>query len=129
MTDPVWVKIEVVHAIHNALLAEHGGAAGVRDEALLASALARPQNLLAYEDPSLFDLAASYIFGIVRNHPFVDGNKRTGLMVGYTFLHRNGYELNAPEPEAVVMIRDVAAGELGEPELAAWIGANVEPVG
>ncbi len=114
--------------MHETLIREYGGSGGVRDEGLLESALARPQNQLAYGDPSLAELAAAYAFGIARNHAFVDGNKRTALMAAYTFLRMNGMRLNAPEVEAATMIRDLAAGEIGEAELAAWITANLEEV-
>ncbi len=128
MNEPQWLSLDVVHAIHNALLGKHGGAAGIRDEDLLASAIARPRNLLASGEPDLFEMATAYTFGIVRNHPLVDGNKRTGLMAAYTFLEVNGFQLEAPEPEAVAVIQDVAAGELGEAELAVWIRTNVKPL-
>jgi death-on-curing protein len=124
MTQPQWLAKSAILAIHEDLLAEHGGASGVRDDGLLESALGRPQNRWAYERATLFELAAAYAFGICRNHPFVDGNKRTALMAAYVFLALNGWELTAPEAEAVVMIRDLAAGEIGEAEIADWVGAN-----
>lgn len=126
MKEPNWLSEIGVRAIHSALIAQHGGAEGVRDSNLLDSALARPRNALAYAEPTLFDLAAAYAYGIVRNHPFVDGNKRTALMAAYVFLRRNGYRLIAPEPEAVVVMRELAGSEIDEPELAAWIAANGE---
>ncbi len=125
MTDLKWVSKRALLAIHDALIAEHGGAPGVRDEGLLDSALARPQNKLAYDGVTMVEAGAAYIFGICRNHPFVDGNKRAALMAAYTFLWINGWELIAPEAEAVLMIRDLAAGEIGEFEIADWIGANI----
>ncbi len=125
MTDLKWVSKRALLAIHDALIAEHGGAPGVRDEGLLDSALARPQNKLAYDGVTMVEAGAAYIFGICRNHPFVDGNKRAALMAAYTFLWINGWELIAPEAEAVLMIRDLAAGEIGELEIADWIGANI----
>lgn len=118
----------MMHAMHVALIAEHGGAEGVRDQNLLSSALARPRNPIAYGDPSIFELAASHAFGIAKNHPFVDGNKRTALMAAYTFLHLNGWELVGSEPEAVVVMRELAAGEIDEAELARWIEANAQPL-
>ena len=111
-------------AIHDALLQEFGGAAGFRDEALLDSALARPQNLFLYESPDLFALGASYIFGIVRNHPFVDGNKRTGFVVGGIFLERNGKVLLASEEETTAVIFAFAEKKVKEEELAAWLRKN-----
>ena len=128
MSEPIWLDKRISLAMHETLIRDFGGSAGVRDEGLLESALARPQNQLAYGDPSLAEMAAAYCFGIARNHPFVDGNKRTAFMAAYTFLRINGLRFNAPEVEAVAVIRDLAAGEIGEAELAAWIGANVEKV-
>jgi death-on-curing protein len=122
MTEPVWVLPELVHAIHKTLLAEHGGLPGVRDEALLESALARPQQKAAYENgASMFDLAASYSYGLARNHPFIDGNKRIALTIAAVFLELNGYSLDATEAEAVLMYRQLAAGTLTEEALSAWI--------
>ena len=128
MKEPVWVAVEVVLSVHAALIAKYGGIGGVRDAGLLESALARPPNLLAYAEPTLFELAAAYCAGVVRNHPFIDGNKRVGLAVADIFLQLNGHEIMASEPEAVFMIRDLAAGEIDEAGLAAWIAASVEAV-
>lgn len=124
MTGPIWVPEETVIAMHAVMLVEFGGSPGVRDEGLLDSALARARNLSSYGDPTIFDLAAAYAYGIVRNHPFVDGNKRTGFMVAYTFLRLNGYQLRAEEVEAVAVIRDLAAGDIDEGVLARWIEAS-----
>ncbi|MGB5830810.1 MAG: type II toxin-antitoxin system death-on-curing family toxin [Thiohalocapsa sp.] len=122
MTEPVWVLPDVIRAIHQTLLAEHGGLPGVRDETLLESALARPQQRAAYEHAaSIFDLAASYSYGLARNHPFIDGNKRVALTVAAVFLELNGYSLDATEAQAVVMYQQLAAGTLTEEALAAWI--------
>ena len=128
MTEPLWLDKRIALAMHETLIRDYGGLSGVRDEGLLESALARPQNQAAYGDPSLAGLAAAYAFGIARNHPSVDGNKRTALMAAYTFLRMNGFRLTAPEVEAATIIRDIAAGEIGEEELAAWITANMEEV-
>ena len=128
MSEPLWLSMDAVQAIHEELIAEYGGSPGVRDEGLLDSALARPRQILAYGDPNLFALAAAYAFGIVRNHPFVDGNKRTGLMAAYVFLRLNGYRLNASEAEAVVAFQDLAAGEVDEATLAKWIEVNAAPL-
>lgn len=125
MTDLKWPSKRCILAIHEALIAEHGGVSGVRDDGLLEAGLARPQNKAAYGGASIFELAASYAFGICRNHPFIDGNKRTALMAVYVFLRLNGWRLIASEAEAVVMIRDLAAGEIGEAEITNWIAANV----
>lgn len=121
-----WVKIDRVTAIHKGQIAEHGGADGIRDFGLLESALARPQNLHAYEpDSDIAGLAAAYAFGIVKNHPFLDGNKRTGYVVMEFFLIRNGFTLSAPREEKYLMFIDLAGGELSEEELAEWIRARV----
>ncbi len=128
MKEPNWLSEAGVRNAHAALIVEHGGADGIRDEGLLQSALARPRNLLAYGEPTVFALAAAYGFGIARNHPFVDGNKRAALIAIFMFLRRNGYRLAAPEAEAVVVIRDLAAGSLSEEELAAWIASNSRAV-
>ncbi len=118
--DWVWVLPAVAEAAHAEQLAEHGGGEGVRDAGLMASALARPQNLVAYGDPDAPALAAAYAYGIARNHPFVDGNKRTAAVVSETFLTLNGYELTASDAEVVVAFVALAAGELTEAELADW---------
>jgi death-on-curing protein len=116
-----WVSEEVVLAIHDEQLAEHGGMAGLRDESLLLSALARPQNLAAYATPDIADLAASYAVGIARNHAFIDGNKRTALVVAAgVFLPLNGYKLTASDGEMVRTMLAVADGTMSEPELAIW---------
>jgi death-on-curing protein len=116
----IWVTLEVAMAAHAEQLAEHGGGEGVRDSGLLESAMARPQNLVQYGDPGIAELAASYAFGIARNHPFVDGNKRTAAVVSETFLALNGGVLMASDAELVVAFVALAAGELSEDELAAW---------
>ena len=124
MKEPVWVLREVVLMAHEQSLAEFGGAAGIRDEGLLDSALGKPQNLLAYGKPSLFDLAASYGFGLVKNHPFIDGNKRTGFVVAVIFLQFNGWRLEAGEVDATLRTLALAAGEMTEAAYAAWLKAN-----
>jgi len=126
MTEPAWVPKDFVLALHEDLLAEYGGAPGIRDEALLESALARPHHLFAYENPDIFTLAAAYISGLVRNHPFIDGTKRTAFMIGYAFLSRNGKELTAPEAEATAIILDLASKKIKEEELAVWLRKNCE---
>ena len=124
MAEPVWVDLDVVLAIHDEQLAEHGGQPGVRDPGLLESALGRPRNQFAYGEPSITRLAASYAFGISRNHPFLDGNKRTSLVVAELFLELNGYELIASDVQCVTTFLQLAAGELTEDQLAEWITAN-----
>ncbi len=115
--------------MHARQLSEHGGGSGVRDENLLESALARPQNLLAYSEkpPSLMRLAAAYAFGIARNHPFVDGNKRTALVVSFTFLLLHGVVITATREERYFMFYDLAAGHVSEDELASWFEKNSAP--
>jgi death on curing protein len=124
MSEPVWLRLEAILAAHDDQLAEHGGSVGVRDHGLLESALARPLNLYAYGEPSLSRLAASYGFGIARNHPFVDGNKRTALVAAETFLGLNGFDLTASDMEVVEIFLALAAGEITEEQLAAWIDRN-----
>ncbi|MES9870053.1 MAG: type II toxin-antitoxin system death-on-curing family toxin [Sedimenticola sp.] len=121
MKEPVWVLPETVLAIHQMLLAEHGGLSGIRDQKLLDSALARPRQRLSYDqNASIFELAASYSFGLARNHPFVDGNKRIALTVAAVFLELNRYSLDAPEAEAVIMYEQLASGDITEDSLADW---------
>ena len=120
MTDWIWIESEVARAIHLEQLAEHGGPAGVRDQAGLESAMARARNLAAYGKPDAAALAAAYAFGIARDHPSVDGNKRTAAVVAETFLMLNGYMLDATDAELVVAFQALAAGELSETELADW---------
>jgi death-on-curing protein len=126
VSDPVWIDARDALALDDRLLALDGGTAGVRDMGLLQSALARPQQLRAYSDnPDIIDVAAAYIAGIVRNHPFIDGNKRTGFLVGVLFLELNGYHFNATEESAAQANLSLAAGTLDEPALTAWLRANV----
>ncbi len=119
--DWIWVTTLVAQAAHSELLAEHGGIAGLRDEGLLQSAMARPMQQAAYGDPDVAALAAAHAFGVARNHPFADGNKRTAAVVCETFLALNGYQLTASDAELVVAILALAAGELSEEELADWL--------
>ena len=124
----IWIAIEVAEAAHAEQLVEHGGGEGVRDAGLLHSAMARPQNLSLYGDPDVAALAAAYAFGIARNHPFIDGNKRTAAVVSETFLALNGYELTATDAELVVAFLALAAGELTEQELADWFREHITPL-
>jgi death-on-curing protein len=126
--NPVWLGEAVVLAMHGRLLSEHGGAPGLRDAALLDSALTRPQQLLAYGDPDIYDLAAAYASGIVNNHPFVDGNKRTGFMATYVFLAVNGLRVIAAEVDTVRSVTLLADGEIDESTFAAWLRKNSESV-
>ena len=125
----VWIEESVVLALHEEHLAEHGGAVGIRDRGLLESALFRPQNLASYDDPDLAALAAAYGFGLIRNHPFIDGNKRTAFTVTELFLALNGLELIADDPSCVVTMLRLAEGSLSEKEFADWIRANTKPSG
>jgi death-on-curing protein len=124
MSEPEWLSKQIVLAIHDEQLALHGGAGGIRDEGLLESALSRPLNKWAYENAELAELAAAYGFGIARNHPFVDGNKRTSLLAIYTFLGLNEIDFVVPEAKAAAMIMSLAAGEVSEESLARWIRDN-----
>lgn len=120
-----WLNARIVASIHMKQLQRHGGGHGTRDAGMLESALFRPQNLAAYGDPTAFDLAASYAFGIARNHPFVDGNKRTAFVAATLFLRLNGYVLRADHAEAALVFLRLAAGELDEASLTEWLRGNV----
>lgn len=123
MSAPTWVWIDpkVLLAVHEEQLAEHGGAGGTRDMGLFESALARPQNLAAYGEPDAADLAAAYGCGLARNHPFIDGNKRTAFVAVELFLQLNGQELVADDADCVLTMLAVAAGQIDEPAFAAWL--------
>ena len=120
-----WVREDVAFAIHDGQLAEHGGPEGVRDAGALESALARPRNLAAYEQRDAAALAAAYAYGLARNHPFADGNKRTAWVVARVFLATNGRRLEFDPRDAVRTIEALAAGTLSEPELATWFRQRV----
>jgi death on curing protein len=124
MTEPFWLTRQMIGAKHDEQLVIHGGASGLRDEGMLESALDRLKNKWAYENAELAELAAAYAFGIARNHPFVDGNKRTSLLALYTFLGVNDVDLNVPEAEAASIILSRAAGEVSEESLTRWIRDN-----
>jgi death-on-curing protein len=129
MNEPLWVSKKAVLAIHSAQLTEHGGSDGIRDESLLDSALAKPRNVFAYSDqPDLFRLAASYAFGIARNHAFVDGNKRTALVVSLTFLERNGWDIVAAKEDVYFTFLHLADGSLSEDDLTAWFTQHAVPL-
>jgi death-on-curing protein len=119
---PAWISKAAALAIHDEQIAEHGGALGLRDEGLLDSALARPKNLLSYRRAGIPRLAAAYAFGIARNHPFVDGNKRTSLVVAETFLELNGFELVADDAECLEIWNLLAGGEISGEKMASWMG-------
>lgn len=124
MTDPAWVSRAVVLALHERLIAEFGGEDGLRDMGLLESALARPMHLRAYANPTLAELAACYAYGLVKNHPFVDGNKRIGFTTAVLFLEINGCAFTAGQVDAVIQTLALAAGALSESGYAAWLAAN-----
>jgi len=125
--EPRWLTRRLLDVIHDAQIREHGGATGVRDEGLLESALARPQQKWAYgEKPDLATLAAAYVFGLVKNHGYVDGNKRVAFMAGYVFLGMNGYDVDLEEADVAVTIEGAAAGRITEPALAEWLREHLK---
>lgn len=126
--DWKWINQQALVTLHDMSLAEHGGATGVRDQGLLESALARPENLAAYGEPDYAALAASYGVGLAKNHAFVDGNQRAAFLAVGLFLRKNGYRLNASQAAATLTVLSVAAGEMDEAALATWIRANSAPI-
>ena len=124
MKEPYWLTRDECLALHDMMLAQYGGCSGLRDEGLLESALARPQQLHHYGSPNLAEMAAAYAAGIVNNHPFLDGNKRTGFMMGAGFLERNGCKFFASEADVVIRTLALAAGEMTEAGYAAWLKEN-----
>ena len=121
----LWLRPETAEVVHQEQLAEHGGGSGIRDHGALLSALDRPRNLAAYEAPDAAALAASYAYGIARNHPFVDGNKRTAWVLARLFLAKNGLRIEFKSTEAVVVMLQLAAGDLSEDELADWFRSRI----
>jgi death-on-curing protein len=129
MDEPRWISKRAVLAIHREQLAEHGGSDGIRDETLLDSALAKPLNVFSYAaEPDMFRLAASYAFGIARNHAFIDGNKRTALVVSITFLDRNGWHIVASKEDTYFTFLHLAEGTLSEEDLADWFTKHAVPL-
>lgn len=126
MSEPIWIEDELVFAIHDRQLAEHGGAEGLRDESLLHSALGRPLNHCAYSSADIVELAAKYTAGIIQSHPFIDGNKRTGFVVGVLFLELNGYRFTASEAAAAQAVLELAAGTIDESGFCDFLRANVK---
>ena len=122
-----WVDKRALLLLHAESLAEHGGSAGLRDEGLLDSALARPLNLVAYGEPDFADLAASYAFGLAKNHPFVDGNKRAAFLSAGLFLALNGFRLTASQVDSTQAVRALAGSEISEEAFARWLRANTAP--
>jgi death on curing protein len=125
MTHWLWLSQAVIVAVHDAQLSTHGGGTGVRDQSLLESALARPENLAAYGTPDAADLAAAYGFGTSRNHAFIDGNKRTGFVAAEMFLILNGFQLTADDTKSALTMLAVSAGDITEAEFAAWIRLHI----
>ncbi|WP_298726294.1 type II toxin-antitoxin system death-on-curing family toxin [uncultured Ferrovibrio sp.] len=125
--DWAWIDAAVIMAVHDTQLAEHGGSSGLRDAGLLESALARPINLAAYGTPDAASLAAAYGYGIARNHPFVDGNKRSAFVAAKLFLRLNGWDFVADEVEHISIMLRLAEGSLSEEDFAAWIRAHLQP--
>jgi death-on-curing protein len=130
MTEPIWMELGDAVIFHDMELAAHGGSAGLREPGMLESAIMRPRNLWAYTDapPSLTRLAAAYAFGISSNHPFVDGNKRTSLVVSFAFLDTSGVAVTASQEDAYETILRLAAGEIGEQQIAQWFDRNTAPL-
>ena len=124
----IWIDPAVVLAVHEEQLAEHGGAAGVRDVGLLESALARPRNLAHYGEPDVCELAAAYAFGLARNHPFIDGNKRSAFVATELFLLLNGWRLTASDADCVLVMLNLAAGDLDEAPFADWLRSRVATI-
>jgi death-on-curing protein len=124
MSEPIWIDDDLVFAIHDRQLVEHGGAEGLRDESVLRSALGRPLNHLSYASSDIIELAAKYTAGIVQNHPFVDGNKRTGFVVGVLFLELNGYRFTASEEAAAQAVLELASGTIDEKGFCEFLRAN-----
>ena len=127
MSEPEWILRETVLALQEQSLAVFGGLGGIRDEGMLASALQRPVNLFTYETADLFALAASYAFGLAKNHPFIDGNKRAAFIVAVIFLELNGYRFHATEPDAALRTLALAAGEMSETEYTGWLRDHSSP--
>lgn len=127
MSEPIWIEDDLVLAIHERLLVEHGGAQGVRDNSLLQSALGRPLNHIAYASSDIIELAAKYTTGVVQNHPFIDGNKRTGFVIGVLFLELNGYQFTASEEAAAQAVLELAAGAMDEKGFCEFLRANANP--
>ena len=128
MTDPIWVPLAAVLAIHDRQISRHGGASGLRDKALLEMGCARAMNLAAYTDAGLSEIASAYAFGISKAHAFVDGNKRTAFVTALTFLRLNGYSFRPSPIEGVRMMEDLASGQVGEADFAKWLSSGMTPI-
>jgi death-on-curing protein len=126
--EPAWLTLQAVLAMHEQLVAEHGGDAGVRNLGLLDSALAGPGHHHTYGERDIFVLAATYAHGITRNHPFIDGNKRTAFLAAYTFLGLNGWDLNAPEEQVVQMVVGLSDRSVSAEAFAEWLRGSIHPI-
>lgn len=124
MSEPFWICEDIAKLIHADQISQHGGSSGIRDENLLSASLARPRHLFAYGQPTLFDLAAAYGYGLAKNHPFIDGNKRVAFAVMATFLELNGYSLDVPEMDVVAMMEGLATDRENQDSLAKWLEEN-----
>jgi death-on-curing protein len=124
VNEPFWISEDIARIIHADQIAQHGGSVGIRDENLLSASLARPRHLFTYGEPTLFDLAAAYGYGLAKNHPFIDGNKRAAFAVMATFIEVNGYSLDVPEMDVVVMMERLATDQENQDSLALWLEAN-----
>lgn len=127
MSEPFWISEDIAIAIHADQIAQHGGSMGIRDENLLSASLARPRHLFTYGKPTIFDLAAAYGYGLAKNHPFIDANKRTAFAVMATFLEVNGYSFDVPEMHVVVMIERLATDQENQDAIAKWLEENSVP--
>lgn len=125
MLEPIWVSEKIVLAVHEDQLVQHGGSSGIRDKNLLGASLARPKHLFTYSSPTILDLAAAYGYGIAKNYPFVDGNKRTAFMVMYTFLGLNDYWLEVPEPEVVIKMEGLTTNQETQESISLWLKDNI----
>jgi len=128
MTEPTWVPLAAILAIHDRQIARHGGASGIRDRALLEMGCARAMNLAAYSDAGLAEISAAYAYGISKAHAFVDGNKRTAFVTALTFLRLNGYSFPPPPVEGVRIIEDLASGQVSEEDFARWLSSQMKPM-
>lgn len=128
MTEPIWVPLAAVLAVHDRQITRHGGASGLRDRALLEMGCARAMNLAAYSDAGLAQIAAAYAFGISKAHAFVDGNKRTAFVTAVTFLRLNGYSFRPAPVEGVRMVEDLASGQVSEADFARWLSSGMSPI-
>ena len=124
MSEPVWMPLPAILAVHDRQIAEHGGATGMRDTTLLEAGCERPRNLFSYGEPTLWEMATAYAFGVAKAHAFVDGNKRTAIVTAITFLRLNGYAFRPEPAEGVRMIEDLASSEATEAQFAAWLEAG-----